>query len=68
MPSFSILQATEAGHTDETVATSVDNINPIMEGGMANTIPDGKYVQTTLRYGNARTSAHPKASIGTLAG
>ena len=39
----------EAGHTNETVVILIDNINPLMEGGMANTIPGGKYVQTNVQ-------------------
>lgn len=54
----------EAGHTNETVIILIDNINPIMEGGMANTIPNGKYVQTTVNTVTAHFST-PKANIGT---
>jgi LruC domain-containing protein len=54
----------EAGHTNETVIILVDNINPLMEGGMANTIPNGKYVQTTVNTVTTHFST-PKASIGT---
>lgn len=54
----------EAGHTAETVIILIDNINPIMEGGMANTIPNGKYVQTTVNTVTTHFST-PKATIGT---
>jgi LruC domain-containing protein len=54
----------EAGHTNETVIILIDNINPIMEGGMANTIPNGKYVQTTVNTVTAHFNT-PKANIGT---
>ena len=53
----------EAGHTSETVVILIDNINPIMEGGMANTIPNGKYVQTTVNTVTTHFST-PKATIG----
>jgi LruC domain-containing protein len=54
----------EAGHTNETVVILVDNINPIMEGGMANTIPGGKYVQTTVNTVTVNFS-DPQQNIGT---
>lgn len=54
----------EAGHTDETVVILIDNINPIMEGGMANTIPNGKYVQTTVNTVTTHFST-PQSAIGT---
>ncbi len=54
----------EAGHTNETVIIPIDNINPIMDGGMANTIPGGKYVQTTVNTVTTHFS-NPQASIGT---
>lgn len=53
----------EAGHTNETVVILIDNINPIMEGGMANTIPGGKYVQTTLNTVTVNFS-DPQSDIG----
>jgi LruC domain-containing protein len=54
----------EAGHTNETVVILVDNINPIMDGGMANTIPGGKYVQTTINTVTVNFS-DPQQNIGT---
>ncbi len=54
----------EAGHANETVVILVDNINPIMEGGMANTIPGGKYVQTTVNTVTVNFS-DPQVDIGT---
>jgi len=54
----------EAGHTNSTVIIPIDNINTIMEGGMANTIPGGKYVQTTVSTITTHFST-PQASIGT---
>lgn len=54
----------EAGHTNETVIIPIDNINPIMDGGMANTIPGGKYVQTTVNTVTTHFS-NPQANIGT---
>lgn len=54
----------EAGHTNQTVIIPIDNINTIMEGGMANTIPNGKYVQTSVTTVTTHFST-PQASIGT---
>lgn len=53
----------EAGHTDQVVIFPIDNINTIMEGGMANTIPGGKYIQTTVNTVTTHFST-PQASIG----
>ncbi len=53
----------EAGHENETVIVMYDAINPIMDGGMANTIPDGKYVQTTINTFTIHFG-EPQASIG----
>lgn len=53
----------EAGHTSETVVILVDNINPIMEGGMANTIPGGKYVQTNVNTVTINF-ANPQNNLG----
>lgn len=54
----------EVGHANTTVVIPFDAINPIMEGGMANTIPGGKYVQTTINTVTTHFST-PQASIGT---
>jgi len=54
----------EAGHTNNTVIIPIDNINTIMEGGMANTIPGGKYVQTTVSTITTHFST-PQETIGT---
>ncbi len=53
----------EAGHTNQTVIIPIDNINPIMEGGLANTIVGGKYVQTTVQTVTTHFGT-PQASIG----
>jgi len=53
----------EAGHTNQTVVIFIDNINPIMEGGMANTIPGGKYVQTTVNTVSISFNT-PQADLG----
>lgn len=53
----------EAGHTTETVVILIDQINPIMEGGMANTVPGGKYVQTTLNTVSINFSS-PQSALG----
>ncbi|MDP2723710.1 MAG: LruC domain-containing protein [Bacteroidales bacterium] len=53
----------EAGHTNQTVIIPIDNINVIMEGGMANTIPNGKYVQTNINTVSTHFGT-PQASIG----
>ncbi|NOU48774.1 MAG: LruC domain-containing protein [Bacteroidales bacterium] len=53
----------ELGHTNQTVIIPFDAINPIMDGGMANTIPDGKYIQTTVNTVTINF-ATPQASIG----
>jgi LruC domain-containing protein len=53
----------EVGHENETVIIVYDAINPIMDGGMANTIPDGKYIQTTVNTINIHFSI-PQAGIG----
>lgn len=53
----------EAGHTNQIVIFPIDNINTIMEGGMANTIPGGKYIQTTVNTVITHFST-PQASIG----
>jgi len=53
----------EAGHTNQTVIIPIDNINPIMEGGMANTIVGGKYVQTSVQVVTTHFGT-PQASIG----
>ena len=53
----------EAGHTNQVVIFPIDNINTIMEGGMANTIPGGKYIQTTVNTVTTHFST-PQASIG----
>lgn len=54
----------EVGHVNQTVIIPFDAINPIMDGGMANTIPNGKYVQTTVNTVTTHFST-PQASIGT---
>ena len=54
----------EAGHTNETVIVPLDAINQVMEGGMANTIPGGKYIQTTINTVTTHFGT-PQASIGT---
>ncbi len=54
----------EAGHTSQTVIIPFDAINPIMDGGMANTIPNGKYVQTVVNTVTTHFGT-PQASIGT---
>jgi len=54
----------EAGHTNSTVIIPIDNINTIMDGGMANTILGGKYVQTTVSTITTHFSI-PQVSIGT---
>lgn len=54
----------EAGHTAQTVVIPFDAINPIMDGGMANTIPGGKYVQTVINTVTTHFGT-PQASIGT---
>lgn len=53
----------ELGHADKTVVIPFDAVNPIMDGGMANTIPDGKYIQTTVNTVTIHFST-PQASIG----
>jgi len=54
----------EAGHINETVIVPLDAINQVMEGGMANTIPGGKYIQTTINTVTTHFGT-PQASIGT---
>ncbi len=53
----------EVGHVNQTVIIPFDAINPIMDGGMANTIPNGKYVQTTVNTVTTHFST-PQSSIG----
>lgn len=53
----------ELGHTDKSVIIPFDAINPIMDGGMANTIPDGKYIQTTVNTITIHFVT-PQSSIG----
>lgn len=53
----------EVGHTNQTVIIPFDAINPIMDGGMANTIPDGKYIQTTVNTVTINFAV-PQTSIG----
>ncbi len=54
----------EVGHTNTTVIIPFDAINPIMDGGMVNTIIDGRYVQTTVNTVTTHFGT-PQASIGT---
>ena len=54
----------EVGHTNTTVIIPFDAINPIMEGGMVNTVPDGRYIQTTISTVTTHFDT-PQASIGT---
>ena len=54
----------EIGHTNTTVIIPFDAINTIMEGGMVNTIPNGRYVQTTVSTVTTHFDT-PQASIGT---
>ena len=54
----------EVGHTNTTVIIPFDAINPIMEGGMVNTIPGGRYIQTTVSTVTTHFET-PQASIGT---
>jgi len=54
----------EMGHTNTTVIIPFDAINPIMEGGMVNTIPGGRYIQTTVNTVTTHFET-PQASIGT---
>ncbi|MBS4055956.1 MAG: LruC domain-containing protein [Bacteroidales bacterium] len=53
----------EAGHTNSTVIIPFDAINPIMDGGMANTIPNGKYIQTSVNTVTVNFET-PQANIG----
>ncbi len=54
----------EVGHTNTTVIIPFDAINPIMDGGMVNTVPGGRYIQTTVNTVTTHFEI-PQASIGT---
>ncbi len=53
----------EVGHTNSTVIIPFDAINPIMEGGIVNTVPGGRYIQTTVNTITTHFDI-PQASIG----
>ncbi len=54
----------EMGHSNTTVIIPFDAINTIMEGGMVNTIPGGRYIQTTVSTVTTHFQT-PQDGIGT---